>query len=68
VDCNFRYTAKKDNDCVKKCMVYEAEVARPRGRSKITWGEIVEKDCQLRKLNREDYMDRNTWRKQIRND
>jgi len=37
--------------------------ARPRGRPKKTWTEIVEKDCQARKLNREDGMDRNRWRK-----
>jgi len=28
--------------------------------------EIVEKDCQACKLNREDVTDRNRWRKQIR--
>jgi len=49
-------------------MEYEVEGARPRGRPKKTWREIVEKDCQARKLNREDVMDRNRWRKQIRND
>jgi len=31
-------------------------------------GKIVEKDCQAHKLNREDAMDRNRWRKQIRDD
>jgi len=35
--------AKKDNDWVKKCMEYEVEGARPRGRPKKTWREIVEK-------------------------
>jgi len=30
---------------VKKCMKYEVEGARPRGRPKKTWREIVEKDC-----------------------
>jgi len=49
-------------------MEYEFEGARPRGRSKKTWTEIVEKDCQARKLNREDAMDRKRWRKQIRDD
>jgi len=34
---------KEDNDCVKKCMEYEVEGAKPRGRPKITWREIVEK-------------------------
>jgi len=35
-------------------MEYEVEVAGPRGRPKKTWREIVEKDCQACKLNRED--------------
>jgi len=50
---------RKDNDWVKKCMEYEVEGARPRGRPKKTCREIVEKDCQTRKLNREDAMDHN---------
>jgi len=33
---------KEDSDWVKKCTEYEAEGARPRGRSKKTWREIVE--------------------------
>jgi len=35
------------------------EVARPRGRPKKTWREIVEKDCQARGLKRNDAMDHN---------
>jgi len=35
---------------------------------KKTWTEIVQKDCLPCKLNREDAMDRNRWRKQIRDD
>jgi len=49
-------------------MEYAVEGARPRGRPNKTWREIVEKDCQVRGLNREDAMDRNRWRKQIRDD
>jgi len=49
-------------------MQYEVESARQRGRPKKTWREIVEKDCQARKLNRSDAMDRNRWRKQLRDD
>jgi len=49
---------KEDNDWVNKYMEYEVEGARPRGRPKKTWREIVEKDCQACKLNREDGMDR----------
>jgi len=43
---------------VKKCIEYEVEGAKPRGRSKRTWGEVVQKDCQARKLNRDDAIDR----------
>ena len=59
---------KEDNDWVKKCMEYEVEGARTRGKPKKTWREIVEKDCQAQKLNEEDAMDHNRWRKQIRDD
>jgi len=48
---------KEDSDWVKKCMEYELEGARPRGRPKKTWREIVQKDCQACKLNKEDAMD-----------
>jgi len=44
------------------------EGARQRGRPKKTWSEIVQKDRQACKLNKEDAMDRNRWRKQIRDD
>jgi len=44
------------------------EGARPRGKPKKTWREIVEKDCQARKLNMKDAMDCNRWNKQIRDD
>jgi len=58
---------KEDNDSMKKmeCMECEVEAARPRGRPKKTWRQIVEKDCQARKLNREDAVHHNRWRKQI---
>ena len=48
---------KEDNDWVKKCMENEVKCARPRGRPKETWREIVIKECQVHKLNREDAMD-----------
>ena len=53
---------KEDNDWVKKCMGYEVE--GPKNTSR----EIVEKDCQVCKLNSEDAVDHNRWRKQIRDD
>ena len=42
------------------------EGPRPRGRPKRTWREVVRQDCQARKLNKEDAMDRCKWRKMIK--
>ena len=42
------------------------EGSRPRGRPKKTWKEVVREDCQARKLNKEDAMDRCKWRKMIK--
>jgi len=41
---------KEDNDCVKKCMEYEAKGSRQRCRPKRNWTEVVQKDCQRHKL------------------
>ena len=49
---------KEDSDWVNKCMEYEVEGSRPRGRPKRTWKEVVQKDCQAHKVNMEDAMDR----------
>ena len=59
---------KEDTDWVKKCMEYEVEGSRPRGRPKRTWREVVQKDCQARNLNREDAVDRSRWKKLIKID
>jgi len=42
-------------------MEYEIEGSRPRGRPKKTWKEVVREDCQARKLNKEDAMERCKW-------
>jgi len=57
--------AKKRRDWVKKkCMEYEVEGSRQRGRPK-TWREVGQKDCQARNLNK-DAMDRGRWKKLIK--
>jgi len=58
---------KEDDDWVKKCMEYEVEGPRPKGRPKRTWREVVQEDCQARKMNKEDAIDRCKWRKMIKN-
>jgi len=46
-------------------MEYEVEGSRPRGSQKSTWREVVQKDCQACKLNKEDAMDCSGWKKMI---
>ena len=41
---------------VKKCMEYEVVGSRPRGRPKSTWSEVVQRDCQVRGLSKDDAM------------
>ena len=62
----YGHVMRKEDDWVKKCMEYEVEGPRPRERPKRTWREVVEKDCQARKLNKEDAVDRSKWRKLIK--
>ena len=40
--------------------------SRPRGRPKRTWLEVVQRDCQVRGLSRDDSMARGRWRMMIR--
>jgi len=57
---------KEDTEWVKKCMEYEVEVYRPRGKPKRTWKEVVQKDYQPHNLTKEDAMDRGRWKKLIK--
>ena len=57
---------KDDDDWARKCMEHKVEGSRPRGRPKKTWKEVLREDCQARKLNKEDAMDRCKWRKMIK--
>jgi len=61
-----RVMQKEDDDWVKKCMEYEVEGQRPRGRPKTTWREVIREDCQARKMNEVDAIDRCKWRKMIK--
>jgi len=47
-------------------MEYEVEGSRPRGRPKWTGTEVVQKDCQACKLNRDDAVDSSGWKKLIK--
>ena len=57
----YGHVLQMEDDWVKKCMEYEVEGPRPRGRPKRTWREVVEKDCQACKLKKEDNVDGGSW-------
>jgi len=40
----YEYLLQKEDDWVNKCIEYEVEGSRLRGRPKRTWREVVEKD------------------------
>ena len=40
--------------------------SRLRCRPKRTWRDLVQKDCQAHKLNKDDAMDRSIWKKLIK--
>ena len=50
----------------KKCMEHEVVGSRLRGRPKRTWLEVVQRDCQVSGLSKDDAMVRGRWRKMIR--
>jgi len=54
------------NGWVKKCMEYEVVGSRPRGMPKMTWLEVVQRDCQVCGFSRDDAMVRGRWSKLIR--
>ena len=58
--------SERMTDWVKKCMEYEVVGSRPRGRPKRTWSEVVQRDCQVCGLSRDDAMVRGRWRRMIR--
>jgi len=46
-------------------MEYDVEGSRPRGKPKKTWREVVQRDYQAHKLNRDNAMDHSRWKKLI---
>jgi len=49
-------------------MEYEVEGAKQEVDQRKLEQKLWQKNCQAHKLNREDAMDHNRWRKQIRDD
>jgi len=62
LQCYGHVLRKEDDDWVKKCMEYEVVDSTPRGRLKWTWLEVVQRDCQVCGLSRDDAMVRGRWR------
>ena len=54
---------KDEDEWVRKSMLLEVEGKRGRGRPKMTWMKLVEKDMRERGLVREDALDRERWKR-----
>ena len=63
----FGYVEQKDdNDWVKRCIAWEVEGIRPRGRPKKTWWDCVKNDMESLGLSQKDAQSRNKWRRRIK--
>ena len=51
-----------EDDWLKKCMNFEVEGIKGRGRPKMTWSEVIEKDMRERGMKKDDAHDRERWR------
>ena len=52
-----------DNDWVKRCITWEVERIRQRGRQKKTWWDCVKNDIESLGLSQKDAQSRNKWRR-----
>jgi len=56
---------KDDNDWVKRCITWEVEGIKQRGRPKKTWWDCVKNDMESLGLSQKDVQFRNKWRRRI---
>ena len=56
---------KDDSEWVKKCMDFEVDGVRPRGRPKRSWKDVVEGYMKSLKLSKKDALVCNKWRQLI---
>jgi len=54
---------KTDNDWVKRCITWEVERSRQRGRPKNNWWDCVKNDMESLGLSQKDAQSRNKWRR-----
>jgi len=57
---------KDDNDWVKRCITWEVQGIRQRGRPKKTWWDCVKNDMESLGLYQKDVQSRNKWRRRIK--
>ena len=59
----FEHVERKDNDWLKRCMTWEVEGIRQRGRLKKTWWDYVKNDMvESLHLSQKDAQSRKRWR------
>jgi len=59
----YRHVLRKDEDeSLRRCLAYEVEGTRPRGRPETTWKEVAESDLKCMHLHTSDAIDRENKR------
>ena len=53
---------KESDDWVRRCMDYELDGKKPRGRPEKTWKDVVEKNMRARGLSWGDAIEGERWR------
>jgi len=57
---------KDDNNWVRRCITWEVEGIRQRGRPNKTWWDCVKNDMESLGLSQKDAQFRNRWRRRIK--
>ena len=57
---------KMINDWVKRCITWEVEGIRQRGRPEKTWWDCAKNDMESLGLSQKDAQFRNKWRRRIK--
>jgi len=58
----FVHVEQKDDDWVKRCITWEVQGIRQRGRPKKTWWDCVKNDMECLGLSQKDVQFMNKWR------
>ena len=57
---------REDTSWLKKVRQVEVRGSRPKGRPRLTWSQVIERDLHEWRMKKEDAKDRDTWRRSLK--